>query len=135
MNILGLLTLLVVGSVPVLGGPVTSGSPGSDILQSGEKRQVVLAGMGYLKLNRSYEDKYFHEPTGHELGADDMLGHYDSRFFHGLVTDEERVDTLEHMVQAYLNFFRMNDLETWIAHGTLLGWWWNGKVGQYSELI
>ncbi|KAJ4369588.1 mannosyltransferase [Neocucurbitaria cava] len=31
------------------------------------------------------------------------------------------------MVRAYLNFFRENGLDTWIAHGTLLGWWWNGK--------
>jgi hypothetical protein len=32
------------------------------------------------------------------------------------------------MTRAYLNFFREQGLETWIAHGTLLGWWWNGKV-------
>ncbi|KAI8943614.1 hypothetical protein NX059_001603 [Plenodomus lindquistii] len=31
------------------------------------------------------------------------------------------------MIRAYLNFFRENNLDTWIAHGTLLGWWWNGK--------
>jgi hypothetical protein len=68
--------------------------------------------------------KYFHEP-----GHDDILGHYDTRFFHGIVSYEERSDTLHHMIRAYLDFFRNNGLETWIAHGTLLGWWWNGKVG------
>jgi phosphorylcholine metabolism protein LicD len=31
------------------------------------------------------------------------------------------------MVRAYLTFFRENKLDTWIAHGTLLGWWWNGR--------
>ncbi|KAF3491942.1 uncharacterized protein GIQ15_01459 [Arthroderma uncinatum] len=31
------------------------------------------------------------------------------------------------MIRAYLQFFQENGLETWIAHGTLLGWWWNGK--------
>lgn len=70
------------------------------------------------------EEKYFHEP-----GNDDILGHYDTRFFKGAVTYEERTDTLVHMTRAYLTFFRENGLETWIAHGTLLGWWWNGKVG------
>lgn len=27
----------------------------------------------------------------------------------------------------------MNDLgvETWIMHGSLLGWWWNQKVGTF----
>ncbi|PWY77443.1 WLM-domain-containing protein [Aspergillus heteromorphus CBS 117.55] len=76
-------------------------------------------------LNRSEEFKYFHEP-----GRDDTLGHYDSRFFRGEpVPEEERSVTLTHMIRAYLNFFEDNALETWIAHGTLLGWWWNGKVG------
>jgi hypothetical protein len=69
------------------------------------------------------EFKYFHEP-----GGDDIMGHYDTRFFNGVVSDETRVDTLTHMTRAYLNFFREHGLETWIAHGTLLGWWWNGKV-------
>jgi hypothetical protein len=32
------------------------------------------------------------------------------------------------MIRAYLRFFKDNGLETWIAHGTLLGWWWNGKM-------
>ncbi|OJJ49879.1 hypothetical protein ASPZODRAFT_128436 [Penicilliopsis zonata CBS 506.65] len=74
-------------------------------------------------LNRSAEYKYFHEP-----GRDDILGHYDVRFFTEPVATEERTETLTHMVRAYLNFFTENDLETWIAHGTLLGWWWNGKI-------
>ncbi|PLB43597.1 hypothetical protein P170DRAFT_369031 [Aspergillus steynii IBT 23096] len=74
-------------------------------------------------LNKSAEFKYFHEP-----GRDDILGHYDTRFFTEPVPDEERSQTLTHMIRAYLNFFDDNGLETWIAHGTLLGWWWNGKV-------
>jgi len=68
-------------------------------------------------------NKYFHEP-----GGDDILGHYDSRYFGGVVTYDERTDTLHHMIRAYLTFFRERGLETWIAHGTLLGWWWNGKM-------
>jgi hypothetical protein len=74
-------------------------------------------------LNASAEYKYFHEP-----GRDDILGHYDSRFFKEPVGDSERAETLTHMIRAYLNFFNENKLDTWIAHGTLLGWWWNGKV-------
>ncbi|EAW07569.1 putative mannosylphosphate transferase (Mnn4) [Aspergillus clavatus NRRL 1] len=73
-------------------------------------------------LNKSQEYKYFHEP-----GQDDTLGHYDTRFFTEPVPDEERSETLTHMIRAYLNFFNEKKLETWIAHGTLLGWWWNGK--------
>lgn len=74
-------------------------------------------------LNASAEYKYFHEP-----GRDDILGHYDSRYFKEPVSDSERAETLTNMIRAYLNFFNENELETWIAHGTLLGWWWNGKI-------
>lgn len=74
-------------------------------------------------LDASAEYKYFHEP-----GDDDILGHYDVRFFSEPVDDAERAETLTHMIRAYLDFFNENQLDTWIAHGTLLGWWWNGKV-------
>ena len=67
--------------------------------------------------------KYFHEP-----GRDDILGHYDSRYFRRVATYEERTETLVHMIRAYLLTFEKLGLETWISHGTLLGWWWNGKV-------
>jgi hypothetical protein len=89
-----------------------------------DSRGDTLADKTQQKEEEKPDNKYFHEP-----GADNKLGHYDKRYFHGVVTDEERTDTQSHMVRAYLNFFRENELDTWIAHGTLLGWWWNGKVG------
>ncbi|KAI5285478.1 hypothetical protein KEM54_000534 [Ascosphaera aggregata] len=42
--------------------------------------------------------------------------------------EEERKETLRYLIKAYLTFFEERHLETWIAHGTLLGWWWNGKI-------
>lgn len=74
---------------------------------------------------KAYENsiKHFHEP-----GSDDQLGHYDSRYFKGVLSYEDKRDTQVHMVRAYLDTFREKGIETWIAHGTLLGWWWNGKV-------
>jgi len=59
--------------------------------------------------------------------ADETYGHYDRRYFHGIVPYDQRSGALRHMIRAYLRFFRDHGLETWIAHGTLLGWWWNGK--------
>ncbi|KAL8939269.1 MAG: hypothetical protein Q9216_003440 [Gyalolechia sp. 2 TL-2023] len=67
--------------------------------------------------------KYFHEPGGSELG-----NHYDSRFEHGIQDYADKKDTQLHMLRAYLTFFNENRMETWLAHGTLLGWWWNGKM-------
>ena len=72
---------------------------------------------------KKVDGKYFHEPGGSELG-----NHYDTRFYRGVQTYEEKQDTQLHMIRAYLTFFAEKGVETWLAHGTLLGWWWNGKV-------
>lgn len=72
---------------------------------------------------RRQDGKYFHEPGGSELG-----NHYDSRYFNGIQRYEDKQDTQVHMLRAYLLFFQEKGVETWLAHGTLLGWWWNGKV-------
>lgn len=67
-------------------------------------------------------------PTNALLSEDGDTSHYDMRYYHGVVPDDERTNTQSHMIRAYLKFFRDHDLDTWIAHGTLIGWWWNGKV-------
>ncbi|KAE8554431.1 hypothetical protein EYB25_002970 [Talaromyces marneffei] len=123
MNIRRILFGLAVGSSSL--SQIVTGAPAIDTTPP---PPPVLDGMSYLTLSRPLEDKYFHEPVGHEEGADDRLGHYDVRYFHGMVSEEERAESLHHMVIAYLNFFRLNKLETWIAHGTLLGWWWNSEL-------
>jgi hypothetical protein len=70
------------------------------------------------------DTKYFHEP-----GKSELLGHYDQRYYRGKpVPDDEKRETLHHLIRAYLVNFRDRNIETWIAHGTLLGWWWNGKI-------
>lgn len=70
------------------------------------------------------DTKYFHEP-----GASNELSHYDIRYYAGSpVSYEERGDALHHLIRSYLTVFRERNIETWIAHGTLLGWWWNGKI-------
>ena len=73
--------------------------------------------------------KYFREP-----GGTDLSNHYDSRYEHGVLSYEEKQNTQVHMMRAYLDFFKKNSIETWLAHGTLLGWWWNGKVWPCSEI-
>ena len=74
--------------------------------------------------------KYFREP-----GGTDLANHYDSRYEHGVLSYEEKQNTQVHMMRAYLDFFKKNSMETWLAHGTLLGWWWNGKVWTWPAEI
>ncbi|OAA57513.1 mannosylphosphate transferase [Niveomyces insectorum RCEF 264] len=68
-------------------------------------------------------EKYFHEP-----GSDSTLGHYDVRYFKGVVSYDEHRPALRHLIRSYLVTFRALGVETWLAHGTLLGWWWNGRI-------
>ena len=68
--------------------------------------------------------KYFYE-----AGYTYELGHYDHRYFAGApVSYEVKGDTLQHMIRAYLATFQQKNIDTWIAHGTLIGWYWNGKL-------
>jgi hypothetical protein len=90
-------------------------------LQSGNHEEVETAEV--MKARLASNTKYFHEP-----GGDSILGHYDERFFKKVVSYDDRTDTLHHMIRAYLGFMQEAGIETWIAHGTLLGWWWNGKM-------
>ena len=54
--------------------------------------------------------------------------HYDGRFADRTLKEDERRPHLVAMIQAYLSTMADLGAETWLMHGTLLGWWWNGKV-------
>ncbi|ORY08647.1 LicD family-domain-containing protein [Clohesyomyces aquaticus] len=65
-------------------------------------------------------DKYFHESTFHP--------HYDGRFAQRVVSYDTRRTHLTHLMQTYLKTMHGIRAETWIMHGSLLGWWWNRKI-------
>lgn len=120
-----LLTALPQSDLAVASPPSSSATAGSTQPTAPETHPLV---------NEADRNKYFHEPGNHEPGEDDRIGHYDIRYYHGLVSWDERAHTLSHMTKAYLKTFTALGLETWIAHGTLLGWWWNGQVRQWWDL-
>ncbi|KAF3921410.1 hypothetical protein ABW21_db0201652 [Orbilia brochopaga] len=68
------------------------------------------------------EPKYFHEP-GVPGG-----GHYDKRYFRKLVEEKPRNQSLKYLIRAWLEWTQKQNVETWLAHGTLLGWWWNAEI-------
>lgn len=72
--------------------------------------------------------KFFNEAILLAKTPQKWLGeHYDWRFFNGLtVGNEEQLLSLHRLVKNYLNFARQNGIITWIAHGSLLSWYWNG---------
>lgn len=66
------------------------------------------------------KDKYFHESTFHP--------HYDGRFAAREIDKEQRLPHLTALMQTFLATMADIGAETWIMHGTLLGWWWNQKI-------
>ncbi|KAH7403137.1 LicD family-domain-containing protein [Cadophora sp. MPI-SDFR-AT-0126] len=65
-------------------------------------------------------EKYFHESVFHP--------HYDGRFADHQLGYRERKQALSNLIQTYLATFSDIGVETWLMHGTLLGWWWNRKI-------
>ncbi|KAK1043525.1 mannosyltransferase [Friedmanniomyces endolithicus] len=65
-------------------------------------------------------EKYFHEST--------FSKHYDGRFADKQLNYNERRSSLTALMQTYVS--TMNDIgaETWIMHGSLLGWYWSRKT-------
>ena len=79
------------------------------------------------RLWRNYNDpevdqpeKYFHEASFHQ--------HYDGRFGGRTLRQDERMSHLRALIQSYLSSMDDIGVETWIMHGTLLGWYWNRQI-------
>lgn len=92
---------------------------------------VILLGT-IASLGNAY--KYFNEAQGRDLH------HYDVRFFRGRVSAEKRAETLGELIVAFLDIMDSEGIVTWLAHGTLMGWYWNGRslpwyVGSYLPPI
>ncbi|KAK4034150.1 LicD family-domain-containing protein, partial [Parachaetomium inaequale] len=50
------------------------------------------------------------------------------RFAKRALSYDERNTTLKNLVQTYLATFNDLGVETWLMHGSLLGWWWGKQV-------
>lgn len=79
--------------------------------------------LSQIDIVNSTRNKYFHEAT--VVGQTD--NHYDWRFFKQLhYSNYERKAILHRLSRAWLRFSNTLGIKTWIAHGSLLGWYWNG---------
>ncbi|KAF2679866.1 hypothetical protein K458DRAFT_393430 [Lentithecium fluviatile CBS 122367] len=99
------------------------------------KRDVSLADLEGLTRNsrdRSGKagdppEKYFHEST--------FDAHYDGRFASTTLRRDERLMHLRSLVRSYLSTMQSIGAETWIMHGSLLGWWWNKRIMPWDSDI
>ena len=77
-----------------------------------------------FRLHNGYHPKYLYEADlyGTSLGA-----HYDWRFFSGsFMTNDYRQSVIHRLSRTWLRFCFENDLKTFIAYGSMLGWILNG---------
>ncbi|KAF1930577.1 uncharacterized protein M421DRAFT_45816, partial [Didymella exigua CBS 183.55] len=64
--------------------------------------------------------KYFHESILHP--------HYDGRFATTVLPRDTRLLHMRLLLRSYTLAMARARVSTWLMHGSLLGWWWNGGV-------
>lgn len=103
-------------------GELTNKQDKGETLSALEK--LYLESLQYSVLKGQLPPKYFSEARI----FDTLLGdHYDWRFFGGFkVGSSEQATTLHRMIRTWLSFCRKQGITTWMAHGSLLLWYWNG---------
>lgn len=83
----------------------------------------MLKCIHYAKRKQEFE-KYFHEASIIGRGGG---SHYDWRFFKTMnYSNYERQAILHRLTRAWLRFSNTIGIKTWLAHGSMLGWYWNG---------
>lgn len=69
-----------------------------------------------------YEAKLIKTENKWPLGA-----HYDWRFFNGLMHESENLKpVISNLLASWFELTQTYQLTTWVAHGSLLSWYWNG---------
>ncbi|KAJ0162250.1 Uncharacterized protein CTA2_4855 [Colletotrichum tanaceti] len=69
---------------------------------------------------RSQSAKYFREAS--------FSAHYDARFASKPLNETAQRDAVKVLVQTYLATLADLGVQTWLMHGSLLGWWWNKQI-------
>ncbi|RDA95588.1 hypothetical protein CP533_1244 [Ophiocordyceps camponoti-saundersi (nom. inval.)] len=71
------------------------------------------------------DEDLYPEPNGY--------AHYDARFMVQALDEEPHRDVLRILIQTYLATCRELGVQTWLMHGSLLGWWWGKKVCLFTN--
>ena len=86
-----------------------------------------------ISLESDNPKKYFYEARIYDTSVGD---HYDWRFFSGIrKSTQEHIMILHRLMRSWLSFTRKLGLNSWIAHGSLLSWHWNGLAFPWDDDI
>ena len=87
-------------------------------------------------------DKKFFIEYGYEYktGRHTVPGghHYDSQFYKKTLSSEESQHTLKRLFLSWLSFLNTQavielNIQSWLAHGTLIGWYWGGSILPWDD--
>ncbi|AGO11067.1 AaceriAFR416Cp [[Ashbya] aceris (nom. inval.)] len=70
-------------------------------------------------------DKFFTE-AGDSTDYQHLGHHFDSRFFRGAIAYGEIRARLDALIRAWLSFTNSSNLVTWVAHGSMYAWMYDG---------
>jgi len=80
--------------------------------------------------------KHFLEADNDRVGKEKSgLWHYDKRYFVKKFVNAERRGQLIEIFGAWAKFADDNRIPYWIAHGSLVGWYWGSKILPWDEDI
>lgn len=88
------------------------------------------------KPSKNPETRYFKEATLHmNFDNSDSGWHYDWRFFNGRLGDNvDRTSIImERLLRNWFKFSEKHGIISWIAHGPLLSWYWNGGTFPFDN--
>ncbi|ODV90874.1 hypothetical protein CANCADRAFT_31715 [Tortispora caseinolytica NRRL Y-17796] len=71
--------------------------------------------------------KYFRE-LNFKFDRQHQGRHYDARFFTALLSYAEKRREMKRILRAWLAFCDRENIVTWLAHGSLLSWYWNAEI-------
>ena len=110
----------------------SSFSPSSSSLSS-----IIPIKNEILKLDKKYfhEHKKPYKQTSHYKSLDmDTNGyHYDKRFFKKFLNHQESRTVLVELLNNWTRFINSNGIDSWLAHGTLLGWYWGEGIFPWDD--
>ena len=61
--------------------------------------------------------------------------HYDGRYMQEPLELAAQNAGIKVLMQTYLATFRDLGVQTWLMHGSLLGWWWGKKVRSLITVV
>lgn len=73
------------------------------------------------------------EQPGKYFRESDFHAHYDGRFGEMVVRSDERQLLLRNLLHTFASTMSDLGVSVWVAHGALLGWWWNHKLFPWDD--